>query len=142
MHTIFTNGCFDILHKGHVKLLEFCKNHKGVSFGGRSLFPRVIVGLNSDESVKRLKGDSRPINSQEDRAYVLESLKYVDEVIVFDEDDPYNLITKVKPDYIVKGGDYKKEDVIGNDLAEVLIFNYINGYSTTNIVEKSKHEPK
>jgi len=142
MHTIFTNGCFDILHKGHVKLLEFCKNHKGVSFGGRSLFPRVIVGLNSDESVKRLKGDSRPINKQEDRAYVLKSLKYVDEVIVFDEDDPYNLITKVKPDYIVKGGDYKKEDVIGNDLAEVLIFNYINGYSTTNIVEKSKHEPK
>ena len=139
---IFTNGCFDILHKGHVKLLEFCKNHKGVSFGGRSLFPRVIVGLNSDESVKRLKGDSRPINKQEDRAYVLKSLKYVDEVIVFDEDDPYNLITKVKPDYIVKGGDYKKEDVIGNDLAEVLIFNYINGYSTTNIVEKSKHEPK
>lgn len=142
MHTIFTNGCFDILHKGHVKLLEFCKNHKGVSFGGRSLFPRVIVGLNSDESVKRLKGDSRPINKQEDRAYVLKSLKYVDEVIVFDEDDPYNLIAKVKPDYIVKGGDYKKEDVIGNDLAEVLIFNYINGYSTTNIVEKSKHEPK
>ncbi len=138
MHTVFTNGCFDILHKGHVKLLEFCKHYKGVSFSGRSLFPRVVVGLNSDASVKRLKGDSRPINNQDDRAYLLESLKYVDEVIIFEEDTPYELLKKVRPDFIVKGGDYKKERVVGNDLAEVVIYNYINGYSTTNIIEKSK----
>lgn len=138
MHTVFTNGCFDILHKGHVELLEFCKHYKGVSFSGRSLFPRVVVGLNSDASVKRLKGDSRPINNQEDRAYLLQSLKHVDDVIIFDEDTPYELLKKVRPDFIVKGGDYKKEDVVGNDLAEVVIYNYINGYSTTNIIEKSK----
>ena len=97
-----------------------------------------MVGLNSDASVKRLKGDSRPINNQEDRAYILQSLKYVDDVIIFDEDTPYELLKKVRPDFIVKGGDYKKEDVVGNDLAEVVIYNYINGYSTTNIIEKSK----
>tara|TARA_B100001939_G_C16596342_1_gene469038 strand:+ start:305 stop:598 length:294 start_codon:yes stop_codon:yes gene_type:complete len=97
-----------------------------------------VVGLNSDASVKRLKGDSRPINNQDDRAYLLESLKYVDEVIIFEEDTPYELLKKVRPDFIVKGGDYKKERVVGNDLAEVVIYNYINGYSTTNIIEKSK----
>ena len=142
MHTVFTNGCFDILHKGHVQLLEFCKHYKGVSFAGRSLFPRVVVGLNSDASVKRLKGDSRPINNERDRAFLLESLKYVDEVIIFDEETPYELIKKVKPDYIVKGGDYKKESVVGNDLAEVVIYNYIDGYSTTNIISKSQNDPK
>tara|TARA_B100002019_G_scaffold293317_1_gene320059 strand:+ start:12680 stop:13105 length:426 start_codon:yes stop_codon:yes gene_type:complete len=140
MHTVFTNGCFDILHKGHVQLLEFCKNYKGVSFSGHSLFPRVVVGLNSDASVKRLKGDSRPINNEKDRSLLLESLKYVDEVIIFDEETPYELIKKVKPDYIVKGGDYKKEDVVGNDLAEVVIYNYIDGYSTTNIINKSQND--
>ena len=140
MHTVFTNGCFDILHKGPVQLLEFCKNYKGVSFGGHSLFPRVVVGLNSDASVKRLKGDSRPINNEKDRSFLLESLKYVDEVIIFDEETPYELIKKIKPDYIVKGGDYKKEDVVGNDLAEVVIYNYIDGYSTTNIINKSQND--
>ena len=140
MHTVFTNGCFDILHKGHVQLLEFCKNYKGVSFGGHSLFPRVVVGLNSDASVKRLKGDSRPINNEKDRSFLLESLKYVDEGIIFAEETPYELIKKIKPDYIVKGGDYKKEDVVGNDLAEVVIYNYIDGYSTTNIINKSQND--
>ena len=140
MHTVFTNGCFDILHKGHVELLHFCKRYKGVSFSGHSLRPRVVVGLNSDQSIKRLKGESRPINNERDRAFLLESLKYVDEVIIFDEDTPYELIKKIKPDYIVKGGDYKKEDVVGNDLAEVVIYNYINGYSTTNIINKSQND--
>ena len=135
MHTVFTNGCFDILHKGHAQLLEFCKNYKGVSFGGHSLFPRVVVGLNSDASVKRLKGDSRPINNEKDRSFLLESLKYVDEVIIFDEETPYELIKKIKPDYIVKGGDYKKEEVVGNDIAEIKIFNFIDGYSTTKILK-------
>jgi len=100
----------------------------------------VVVGLNSDQSIKRLKGESRPINNERDRAFLLESLKYVDEVIIFDEDTPYELIKKIKPDYIVKGGDYKKEDVVGNDLAEVVIYNYINGYSTTNIINKSQND--
>ena len=115
MHTVFTNGCFDILHKGHVELLEFCKHYKGVSFSGRSLFPRVVVGLNSDASVKRLKGDSRPINNQEDRAYLLQSLKYVDDVIIFDEDTPLDLIKLIKPDILVKGGDYEGIRVVGQD---------------------------
>ena len=101
---IFTNGCFDIIHRGHIELLKFC-----------SLFGKVIVGLNSDESVKKIKGNNRPINRQEDRVMLLESLKFVDKVIVFDEDTPYNLIKSLKPDLIVKGGDYKKEEVIGQD---------------------------
>ena len=140
MHKVFTNGCFDILHKGHAELLRFCKNYRAVSFSGHSLRPYVVVGLNSDASVKRLKGDSRPVNNQEDRAFLLQSLKYVDEVVIFEEDDPYELIKKIKPDFIVKGGDYKKEDVIGNDLADVVIYNYINGYSTTNIIKKSHND--
>ena len=102
----------------------------------------MVVGLNSDASVKRLKGNSRPVNNEKDRAFLLESLEYVDEVIIFDEETPYELIKKVKPDYIVKGGDYKKEDVVGNDLAEVVIYNYIDGYSTTNIINKSRNDPK
>ncbi len=121
---IFTNGCFDILHRGHIELLKYCK-----SMG------LVIVGLNSDKSVKRLKGPSRPITSEEDRKFMLESCKYVDSVIIFDEDTPYDLIKKYKPDIIVKGGDYKESEVIGNDLASVHIFEFLNGYSTTKIIE-------
>jgi D-beta-D-heptose 7-phosphate kinase/D-beta-D-heptose 1-phosphate adenosyltransferase len=124
--TVFTNGCFDILHIGHIKLLEFCKQQGDF----------VIVGLNSDESVKRLKGDKRPINNQQDRLNILKSIKYVDEVVIFNEDTPYDLIKLIKPDIIIKGGDYKIEKVIGNDLAEVRIFDYIDGISTTNILEK------
>lgn len=95
----------------------------------------VIVGLNSDESVKKLKGDGRPVNNQEDRKFVLESLKFVHEVKIFEEDTPYELIKKIKPNVIVKGGDYKKENVIGNDVCKVRIFDYKEGYSTTNILE-------
>jgi D-beta-D-heptose 7-phosphate kinase/D-beta-D-heptose 1-phosphate adenosyltransferase len=134
MKTIFTNGCFDVIHIGHVKLLEYCHKlaHQSVS-GGQG---RVVVGLNSDSSIKRIKGDSRPINTEADRAYVLESMKYVDEVILFDEDTPYNLIKKLAPDTIVKGGDYTPEDVIGNDIAKVEIFTFISGYSSTSTLEK------
>lgn len=121
---VFTNGCFDILHRGHIELLRYCK-----SLG------QVIVGLNSDDSVKRLKGESRPINNQEDRKLMLESCKFVDSVVIFDEDTPYNLIKKFNPDIIVKGGDYKKSEVVGSDLATVHIFNTINGYSTTKIIK-------
>lgn len=131
---VFTNGCFDVLHRGHMELLRYCDDLILDSDG----FGDVIVGLNSDSSVKRLKGDNRPINNQEDRKYLLDSIKFVDEVIIFNEDTPYELIKKVKPDVIVKGGDYKEEDVVGNDLAKVAVFNYIDGYSTSNTIRKSQ----
>ena len=122
---IFTNGCFDVLHRGHMELLKFC-----------SALGRVVVGLNSDESVRRLKGSKRPIFKSIDRKFMLESCKYVNRVVVFEEDTPHNLIKKIKPDIIVKGGDYKKEDVVGNDICDqVIIFNYLDGYSTTQIIE-------
>ena len=123
---IFTNGCFDILHKGHVEYLKKSKD----------LGSRLIVGLNSDESVKRLKGLDRPINNQEDRKTVLESLGCVDEVIIFDEDTPYELIKNTRPDIITKGGDYKPEDVVGNDLCDVVIIPLVEGKSTTKTIEK------
>jgi D-beta-D-heptose 7-phosphate kinase/D-beta-D-heptose 1-phosphate adenosyltransferase len=99
---------------------------------------RVIVGLNSDDSVKGLKGPSRPYNDQEDRKIILEACRYVDEVIIFNEQTPYNLIKSLNPDIIVKGGDYVAADVVGNDIATIDIFNYIEGYSTTSTLEKIK----
>lgn len=95
----------------------------------------MIVGLNSDASVKRLKGDNRPFFSQDDRLFALRSCKYVDEVLIFKEDTPLTLITSLQPDIIVKGGDYKPKEVVGADLCEVRIFNYIDGYSTTKVLE-------
>jgi D-beta-D-heptose 7-phosphate kinase/D-beta-D-heptose 1-phosphate adenosyltransferase len=125
MHIVFTNGCFDIVHRGHLELLKYCK-----SIGGK-----VIIGLNSDKSIKEIKGKNRPVNNQKDRKFLLESLKYVDEVIIFEEKTPYNLITKIKPDIIVKGGDYDIKSVVGNDIAEVRIFKYVEGYSTTKTIQ-------
>jgi D-beta-D-heptose 7-phosphate kinase/D-beta-D-heptose 1-phosphate adenosyltransferase len=124
MKRVFTNGCFDVIHPAHIKLLEYCK-----SIG------YVIVGLNSDESVKEQKGNTRPVFSAQDRKYVLESYRYVDEVHIFSEKTPYNLIKKIKPDIIVKGGDYKAENVVGTDLCKVIIFDYIDGYSTTKTIQ-------
>jgi D-beta-D-heptose 7-phosphate kinase/D-beta-D-heptose 1-phosphate adenosyltransferase len=98
------------------------------------------VGLNSDESVRRLKGANRPIVSQDDRKAILEELNCVDEVIIFNEDTPYELIHREKPDIIVKGGDYKNENVVGNDLADVIIFDSLDGYSTTKMIEKMNDE--
>lgn len=121
---VFTNGCFDILHRGHFDLLEKSK----------SLGDYLIVGLNSDKSVRKLKGPTRPVNKQEDRKKALESLKFVDEVVIFDEDTPYNLIQQLKPDIITKGGDYKAEEVVGNDLAIVVIIPFTDGYSTSKIL--------
>ena len=125
--TVFTNGCFDVLHRGHFELLKFCK-----SLG------RVVVGINSDNSVSHLKGPGRPYFALEDRIFMLQACKYVDEVISFKELEPYNLIKSLQPDIIVKGGDYKIDDVVGNDIAEVVIFNFIEGYSTSNILKTSK----
>ena len=108
--TVFTNGCFDILHRGHIELLKYCK-----SLGGH-----VVVGINSDFSVKQLKGESRPFFTQQDRK--------------FNQETPYEIIKEIKPDVIVKGGDYDKTKVVGHDLAEIKIFNYIDGYSTSKII--------
>ena len=99
----------------------------------------VVVGINSDKSVKKLKGVTRPINNQEDRKFLLESLECVDRVIIFDEETPYRLINEIKPDIIVKGGDYKIADVIGNDICKVKIFNYVKGYSTTKTIQDTSN---
>jgi len=122
---IFTNGCFDILHCGHIKLLEYAK----------SLGSKLIVGINSDRSIRSIKGPGRPVNPEGDRKYILESVKYVDKVIIFDEETPLRLISDINPDIIVKGGDYKIAEVVGHKLAEVKIFDYLNEYSTTKIIE-------
>jgi D-glycero-beta-D-manno-heptose 1-phosphate adenylyltransferase len=128
---VFTNGCFDILHKGHVSYLNSAK----------ALGDYLIVGLNSDASVKRLKGSSRPINCEEDRKYVLENLKAVDFVEVFEDDTPLELIKKVNPKILVKGGDWKPDQIVGSDhvlsnggLVKSLTF--IDGKSTTGTIEK------
>lgn len=126
---VFTNGCFDVLHRGHVELLRFC----------RTLGDRVIVGLNSDSSTRAIKGPTRPLNGQEDRKAMLEELRSVDEVIVFHEDTPYRLIQNLSPDIIVKGSDYAEDQVVGRHLAEVVIFDIINGYSTTKTIQDSGH---
>lgn len=124
---VFTNGCFDILHRGHVEYLDTAK-----SFGDV-----LILGLNSDSSVRRLKGESRPINSQEDRAYILAALESVDYVVIFDEATPYNLIQALQPDILVKGGDYKDKEVVGSDIAkEVKLVDFVEGRSTTQTIAK------
>ncbi len=126
---VFTNGCFDILHAGHVKYLKEAK-----SFGDI-----LIVGLNSDESVKRLKGESRPINSSDDRATVLSALEAVDFVVEFTDDTPYELIKAIKPDILVKGGDYEGKEVVGSDIAkETRLVQFVDGKSTTNIIKRCK----
>jgi D-beta-D-heptose 7-phosphate kinase/D-beta-D-heptose 1-phosphate adenosyltransferase len=125
---VFTNGVFDILHKGHFELLAEAKG----------LGTKLIVGINSDASVKRLKGSSRPINNQAKRISQLEILPWVDQVVVFDEDTPYELIKELKPYVIVKGGDYTVEQVVGHDLTNVHIVPTIVGYSTTDIIKASK----
>jgi len=125
---VFTNGCFDILHKGHLTLLK----------EARALGDRLVVGLNSDSSVKRLKGAARPINSEDTRQAQLELIPYVDEVIIFNDDTPYNLIKEINPDLIVKGGDYTVEEVVGHDLVAVHLIPTVQGYSTTDIIKASE----
>ena len=125
MSLVFTNGCFDIIHRGHLELLNFCG----------SIGTKVVVGLNSDASVKRIKGAERPVNNQDERKFLLECLKPVDKVIIFDEDTPENLINLLKPDIIVKGGDYRPHEVVGNKIGRVVIFNYVEGYSTTKKIK-------
>ena len=126
-NVVFTNGCFDILHSAHIKLFKFCK----------SLGKTVVVGLNSDNSIKRLKGPLRPVYSLDDRIKILEAISYIDYIIPFEEDTPLELIKQIKPTYLVKGGDYTKESIIGREYAEeVIIFNYIDGISTTETIKR------
>ena len=124
---VFTNGCFDILHVGHVKYLQIAK-----SFGDV-----LIVGLNSDASVSRLKGPTRPVNVAEDRAYLLAALEAVDFVVPFEEDTPYELIKMIAPDVLVKGGDYEGKTVVGTEFAkELKLVDFVDGKSTTKTIEK------
>lgn len=130
---VFTNGCFDIIHRGHIEYLNDAK----------ALGDFLLIGLNSDSSTKRLKGETRPVNNEYDRAFVLSNLKSVDAVIVFEDDTPYNLIKSIKPDFLVKGGDWKEEQIVGSDIVKeyggkVISLKFVNTYSTTNIIDKIK----
>lgn len=127
---VFTNGCFDILHRGHIEYLSQARDKGAV----------LIIGLNSDASVKRIKGDGRPVQDEMSRALVLASLRFVDAVVLFDEDTPYELIKLVKPDVLVKGADYTDETIVGADIVqanggEVVVIPLVEGYSTSGILK-------
>ena len=128
---VFTNGCFDILHPGHVEYLE----------KSRALADKLVVGLNTDASVKRLKGESRPINNEVDRARVMAGLASVDLVVLFDEDTPLELIKLIKPDILTKGADYAIKNIVGADFVmsyggEVIPVQLVPGHSTTGVINK------
>jgi rfaE bifunctional protein nucleotidyltransferase chain/domain len=128
---VFTNGCFDIIHRGHVEYLA----------QAATLGDQLVIGLNTDASVKRLKGSSRPVQNENTRALVLASFSFVSKVILFDEDTPIELIKLVKPDFLVKGGDYKPENIVGHDIVtayggEVATIDLVEGYSTSSIINK------
>lgn len=128
---VFTNGCFDIIHRGHVEYLDKAKKLGDV----------LILGLNSDQSVRLLKGPGRPFVSEEDRAYILSQLLSVDVVTLFKEETPYNLINLVKPDILVKGGDYSLDQIVGREIVEknggrVIPITLIEGKSTTGLIER------
>jgi len=126
---VFTNGCFDIIHSAHIKLLNYAK----------SLGKILVVGLNSDASIRRLKGSERPINNETERCELLANLGMVDYIILFDEDTPYTILSDLRPKIMVKGGDYEKDQVIGSEFAQkVALFNYIENTSTTNMIQKIK----
>ena len=131
---VFTNGCFDIIHRGHIEYLNRAKKLGDI----------LIIGLNSDDSVRRLKGVNRPINYEQDRAIVLDNLKSVEYVCIFDEDTPYELIKIVQPDILVKGGDWAVQDIVGSDIVlacggEVKSLKFVEGKSTTDIIEKIRN---
>jgi rfaE bifunctional protein nucleotidyltransferase chain/domain len=130
----FTNGCFDLLHRGHVHVLR----------QARACGDVLIVGINSDESVKQIKGSARPVLPESDRCELLGAMEMVDFVILFNESDPYDLIAAIQPDVLVKGGDWNSEKIIGADLVEeaggsVVVVPYIKGFSTTEIIERIRN---
>lgn len=130
---VFTNGCFDIIHLGHVDYLEKARN----------LGDKLVLGLNTDDSVSRFKGPERPLQDQHSRARVLAAFQFIDLVVLFNEDTPLNLISELLPDILVKGSDYLTENIVGADVVkrnggEVKTIDFVSGYSTTRIVEKIK----
>jgi rfaE bifunctional protein nucleotidyltransferase chain/domain len=130
---VFTNGCFDIIHRGHVEYLA-----QAADYGNE-----LIIGVNTDNSVRRLKGETRPVQDEIARAMMMASLQFVSAVILFDEDTPYELIKKIQPDVLIKGSDYDITDIVGYDIVkakggEVKTIDFIEGYSTTSIIEKLK----
>jgi rfaE bifunctional protein nucleotidyltransferase chain/domain len=134
LKVVFTNGCFDVIHKGHVDYLSRAS----------SLGDRMIVGLNTDKSVSNLKGPSRPIQDERSRAEIVASMFFVDAVVMFDEETPYELINFLKPDILVKGSDYSIDNIIGADVVmanggRVETMDFVDGYSTTNIINKIKN---
>jgi rfaE bifunctional protein nucleotidyltransferase chain/domain len=132
---VFTNGCFDLIHRGHVEYLADAAN----------CGDKLIIGLNTDASVKRLKGNNRPIQDEYARAITLAAMEFVDLVILFDEETPFNLISKVLPNILIKGSDYDNKQIVGSDVVEAnggktLTIKFIDGYSTTSIINKIKAE--
>jgi rfaE bifunctional protein nucleotidyltransferase chain/domain len=128
---VFTNGCFDLLHRGHVHILREAKACGDI----------LIVAINSDRSVKAIKGDSRPVLPETDRVELIAAMEMVDYVVLFDEPDPYNLIAELEPDVLVKGGDWSAQKIIGADVVEknggrVAVIPYLKGFSTTEIIER------
>ena len=131
---VFTNGCFDLLHLGHIDYLSKAKDLGDI----------LIIGVNTDDSVRRLKGESRPITDENSRSSIIASLQFVNAVVLFDEDTPYELIKQVQPDVLVKGSDYKPEDIVGYDIVkakggEIVTIDYLEDYSTTDIEKKIKY---
>ena len=127
---VFTNGCFDIIHSAHIKLLQFAKKQGDI----------LIVGLNSDESIKRLKGNERPINDENERLELLNNLNIIDYIIIFNSDTPLDIIKLLKPKILVKGSDYTKENIIGKEyVSEIILFDYIKNKSSTLIINKMKN---
>jgi rfaE bifunctional protein nucleotidyltransferase chain/domain len=131
---VFTNGCFDLLHRGHVHVLREAK----------ACGDLLITGVNSDKSVKKIKGPTRPVLPESDRSELLASLEMVDYVVLFDEPDPYELISAIRPNVLVKGGDWSDAKIVGADLVEeaggrVVVIPYIKGFSTTEIIERIKN---
>ena len=128
---VFTNGCFDILHRGHIDVLA-----KTADLGDK-----LIIGLNSDSSIRKLKEDNRPIVDEKSRALLLAAFSFVDAIVLFSEQTPFNLITDIKPDILAKGGDYKIEEIVGHEVVqqnggEVITIPLIEGFSSTNIIDK------
>ncbi len=130
---VFTNGCFDLIHPGHIDYL----------FQAKKLGDKLLIGLNTDESVRQIKGEHRPITDQYSRSLILASLRFVDGVILFNEATPYNLINEIKPDILVKGSDYKADEIVGSDIVKenggrIVTIDFLEGYSTSSIIEKIK----
>lgn len=131
---VFTNGCFDLVHRGHIEVLARTAD----------LGDKLIIGLNSDSSIKRLKGESRPIINEDSRAILLAALSFVDAIVLFSEDTPFNLISTLLPDVLAKGGDYEISSIAGHDVVqnnggEVILVPFVDGFSSTNIIDKIKN---